>query len=92
MCVCLFIIVGSHKDQFVDRLMKTYTSQAVYLLTTLVNMARARSCDSNEDERVFIDTVVVQIFEVCRWLFGVATWSGINVSTLSLHCWCSHIE
>ena len=30
---------GSYKDQFVDRLMKTYTSEAVFLLTTLVNMA-----------------------------------------------------
>lgn len=39
---------GTHKDQFVDRLMKTYTSEAVYLLTTLVNMARARSCDQRE--------------------------------------------
>ena len=56
-----------------DRLMKTYTSEAVYLLTTLVNMARARLCDasgqshdgsSNKGERGFINTVVLEIFEV----------------------------
>ena len=48
-----------------DRLMKTYTSQAVFLLTTLVNMARARSCDTDPDEQLFINTVVLEIFEVC---------------------------
>ena len=55
---------GDFKDQFVDRLMKTYTSEAVFLLTTLVNMARARPADS-EQERDFISTIVLEIFEVC---------------------------
>ena len=44
--------------------MKTYTSEAVYLLTTLVNIARARSCDSDEGESRFINTIVLEIFEV----------------------------
>ena len=57
---------GDFKDQFVDRLMKTYTSEAVFLLTTLVNMARARPADS-EQERDFICTIVLEIFEVCRF-------------------------
>ena len=55
---------GNYKDQFVDRLMKTYTSEAVFLLTTLVNMARARPADSDQ-ERDFINTIVLEIFEVC---------------------------
>ena len=54
---------GGFKDQFVDRLMKTYTSEAVFLLTTLVNMARARPADT-EQEREFINTIVLEIFEV----------------------------
>ena len=45
--------------------MKTYTSEAVFLLTTLVNMARARPADS-QDERYFINTIVLEIFEVCE--------------------------
>lgn len=67
----LYFAVGSHKDQFVDSLMKTYTSEAVYLLTTLVNMVRARSCDlhvrscDTDAERKFIDTITLEIFEVC---------------------------
>jgi len=50
--------------------MKSYTSEAVYLLTTLVNMVRARSCDSHtgscdpEAEKAFINTVSLEIFEV----------------------------
>ena len=44
--------------------MKTYTSEAVFLLTTLVNMARARPADSDQ-ERDFINTIVLEIFEVC---------------------------
>ena len=44
--------------------MKTYTSEAVFLLTTLVNMARARPADSEED-RHLINTIVLEIFEVC---------------------------
>ena len=52
------------KAQFVDCLMKTYTSEAVFLLTTFVNMARSRPGDS-EDERCFINTISVEIFEVC---------------------------
>ena len=54
--------------------MKTYTSEAVFLLTTLVNMVRARSCDSHtgscdsEAERAFINTVSLEIFEV---MYGV---------------------
>ena len=43
--------------------MKTYTSEAVFLLTTLVNMARARPEDT-EQEREFINTIVLEIFEV----------------------------
>ena len=60
-----------------DRLMRTYTSEAVYLLTTLVNMARSRSCDLQAKSRdsdtescdvakeeEFIKTIVLEIFEV----------------------------
>ena len=64
MCTCKYP-GGDFKDQFVDRLMKTYTSEAVFLLTTLVNMARARPADS-DDERHFINTIVLEIFEVCK--------------------------
>ena len=66
---------GSHKEFFVDRLMRTYTSEAVYLLTTLVNMARARSHDSDSEpseaskEEDFIKTIVLEIFEVRNRLF-----------------------
>ena len=79
----LWYLAGSHKEQFVDRLMRTYTSEAVYLLTTLVNMARSRSCDprarshdptadaSKEEE--FIKTIVLEIFEVkCK------LWDGLQ--------------
>ena len=44
--------------------MKTYTSEAVFLLTTLVNIARARPLDNHEEEE-FISTIIVEIFEVC---------------------------
>lgn len=40
--------------------MKTYTSQAVFLLTTLVNMARARPSSETE----LINTVALEIFQV----------------------------
>ncbi len=68
--VCACCVVGTHKDQFVDSLMKTYTSEAVFLLTTLVNMVRARSCNSHSGscdlkaEQAFINTVTLEIFEV----------------------------
>ncbi len=45
--------------------MKTYTSEAVFLLTTFVNMARSRTADSDQ-EKDFINTVTLEIFEVCR--------------------------
>lgn len=53
----------THKAQFTDMLMKTFTSEAVFLLTTFANMARARVATS-DDERLFITTVVLEIFEV----------------------------
>ncbi len=72
--------MGDRKEEFVDQLMRTYTSEAVYLLTTLVNMARARSCDlqarshdpstaescdtAASREEEFIMTIVLEIFEV----------------------------
>ncbi len=43
--------------------MKTYTSEAVFLLTTFVNMARSRIA-SDSDEIRFIDTVTEEIFQV----------------------------
>ena len=43
--------------------MKTYTSEAVFLLTTFVNMARSRSSDSPE-EIDFINIIVQEIFQV----------------------------
>ena len=46
--------------------MKTYTSEAVFLLTTFVNMARARPADCSE-EKIFINTIVLEIFEVCSY-------------------------
>ena len=55
---------GCH-TQLVDVLMKTYTSEAVFLLTTFVNMARSRSAE-NDEERLFINTVTREIFEV-QW-------------------------
>ena len=54
---------GNYKLQFVDCLMKTYTSEAVFLLTTFVNMARARPADSDQ-EKLFINTIALEIFEV----------------------------
>ena len=57
------LIEESCKAQFVDTLMKTYTSEAVFLLTTFVNMARSRPADS-EEERSFINTVALEIFQV----------------------------
>jgi len=56
----------NYKAQFVDCLMKTYTSEAVFLLTTFVNMARARPADCSE-EKIFINTIVLEIFEVCSY-------------------------
>ncbi len=48
--------------------MKTYTSEAVFLLTTFVNMARSRTADSDQ-EKEFINTVAVEIFQVCQpWM------------------------
>ena len=49
--------------------MKTYTSEAVFLLTTLVNIARARPADSAE-ERELINTIVLEIFEVRDHLYS----------------------
>ena len=43
--------------------MKTYTSEAVFLLTTFVNMARARPADCDQ-EKLFINTIALEIFEV----------------------------
>ena len=60
--VC-YVPGGSYKEQFVDTLMKTYTSEAVFLLTTFVNMARARPADSLP-ERSFIEMITLEIFEV----------------------------
>ena len=53
----------NYKLQFVDCLMKTYTSEAVFLLTTFVNMARARPADCDK-EKQFINTIALEIFEV----------------------------
>ena len=83
----LFILhsaAGSHKEEFVDQLMKTYTSEAVYLLTTLVNMVRARSCD-DDAERNFIDTITLEIFEVIICTCSVG---GHHNATLKIsqHC------
>ena len=58
----------AHRGQFADMLLKTFTSEAVFLLTTFANMARARCHDDNdgdENERLFISTVALEIFEVC---------------------------
>ena len=44
--------------------MKSYTSEAVFLLTTFVNMARSRTADFDQ-EKDFINTVTLEIFEVC---------------------------
>ena len=51
------------KAQFVDSLMHTLSSEAVFLLTTFVNMARSCSAESRE-EMHFINTIAVVIFEV----------------------------
>ena len=67
---------STHKAQFTDMLMKTFTSEAVFLLTTFTNMARARP-SSSEQERQFISTVVLEIFEVC-----VMQWSPVNDNPL----------
>lgn len=50
-------------SKFIDVLMKTYTSEAVFLLTTFVNMARSRTGDC-EEERVFVNTITEEIFQV----------------------------
>ena len=56
---------STHRAQFVDLLMKTFTSEAVFLLTTFANMARARHDNQDsEGERQFISTIALEIFEV----------------------------
>ena len=61
---CNFSDAGCH-TKLVDVLMKTYTSEAVFLLTTFVNMARSRTA-VNDEERLFINTITREIFEVCN--------------------------
>lgn len=62
-CCCCFCLEPSCHAKFIDVLMKTYTSEAVFLLTTFVNMARSRIA-SDSDEIRFIDTVTEEIFQV----------------------------
>ena len=61
---CIVIPDPTCHSQFVDVLMKTYTSEAVFLLTTFINMARARVASSSE-EVAFIDTITEEVFQVC---------------------------
>ena len=49
--------------KFVDVLMKTYTSEAVFLLTTFVNMARSRTVEDGSEMK-FVDTIAEEIFQV----------------------------
>ena len=59
----------THKAQFADMLLKTFTSEAVFLLTTFANMAR--SCHGNEqEERQFISAIALEIFEVFYIMCG----------------------
>jgi hypothetical protein len=55
----------THKAQFADMLLKTFTSEAVFLLTTFANMARSRH-GNEQEERQFISTVTLEIFEVTQ--------------------------
>ena len=65
----MVVLLGdSCHAQFVDALMKTYTSESVFLLTTFVNMARSRTATSGE-EIAFINFVTIEIFQVGKiWL------------------------
>ena len=59
-----FLFVGSLcHSQFIDVLMKTYTSEAVFLLTTFVNMARSRT-ENDPEEVGFINLISHEIFQV----------------------------
>ena len=65
---CISLVDASCHAQFIDVLMKTYTSEAVFLLTTFVNMARSRTAD-NDEEIMFINTITEEIFQVSKYLY-----------------------
>ena len=69
--IILFAIIGTAvREQFVDHMMRNLTSETVFLLTTFVNMAT--SCDSDSDEEIeFINTVALELFEVCHNMHNV---------------------
>ena len=58
------------REQFVDSMMRNLTSETVFLLTTFVNMASSRNSDSAE-EREFINTLTLELFEVFNTTFPV---------------------
>lgn len=62
----MYMYIGSTcRSKFIDVLMKTYTSEAVFLLTTFVNMARKRITNTEEQEEIkFINFVAQEIFQV----------------------------
>ncbi|XP_019856281.1 PREDICTED: ectopic P granules protein 5 homolog [Amphimedon queenslandica] len=51
--------------KFVDILMKTFTSEVIFLLTTFVNMARSRDGEK-EEEKEFINFVAQEIFQLTQ--------------------------
>ena len=61
--MCLLLGSSCH-GQFVDVLMKTYTSEVIFLLTTFVNMARSRDPEEEETEKEFINFIAQEIFQV----------------------------
>ena len=65
---CISLVDASCHAQFIDVLMKTYTSEAVFLLTTFVNMARSRTAD-NDEEIMFINTITEEIFQVSVYMY-----------------------
>ena len=69
--------------------MKTYTSEAVFLLTTFVNMARSRNANNN-DEIKFIDTVAEEIFQVqytCTYMYFSAFIIHVHVHVIIVRLW-----
>eukprot|EP00731_Ephydatia_muelleri_P017652 Em0010g750a len=87
------------KDQFLDLLMTAYTSEAIFLLTTFANMARAPPKCIRGGE-LFINTIAVDLFqyassfisgltqeqsEFLSWAWEVALMLKLHPNQLS-HC------